>query len=365
MFRADEMTTLAELDADPHPTYAALREHEPVCWVPDAGQWLVTGWRDVLAVLSDPARFTNESADIHDVFRDAYEPGLDAGEVDTIARPVARKAADDVFSAGRADLTAAYFEPVATVAVATLLGIGVAGADTLRRWGTALARVANDPGHDESVGRAAAAAMVEDAEVTVVVDRLRHRPDGSVVARLVHADADVVPLLKHLALSVVEPGWLAAWTLLALWSDPPQLAAVHRDRRLLGAAVYEALRWAGPIGALTRRTTRPVSLGGREIPAGARVAAVIAAANRDPGVFGDPDRFDVHRELRPNLGFGAGPHHCPAHPLVTSVARTALDVLFDRMPDVLPAPGWRPAPHGWKLRLPGPLDAVWDAGRHR
>jgi cytochrome P450 len=164
-------------------------------------------------------------------------------------------------------------------------------------------------------------------------------------------------------MSVVEPGWLAAWTLAALWANPPQLFAVRRDRRLLGPAVYEALRWAGPVGAVTRRTTRPVSLGGRKIPGSARLAVVLASANRDPSAFPDPDRYDVGREVRTNLGFGAGPRHCPAHSLVTSVARTALDVLLDRMPDVRPAPGWHPAPHGWKIRLPGPLDAVWDAGR--
>lgn len=359
----DGMTTLSELDADPYPTYARLREHEPVCWAPEAGHWLVTGWRDVLSVLSDRARFANEHAGIHDAFRHAYEPGLGPDEVDTIARPVARKAADDVFAGGCADLTADYFEPVATVAGATLLGIGVGGADTLRRWGVSLAMVANNLGRDPAVDHAAVATMAEDGDITVAVDRLRHRPDGTLVARLAHVDAEVVPLLKHVALSVVEPGWLAAWTLLALWADPDQFAAVRGDRRLVGPAVYEALRWATPIGALTRRTTRPVSMGGQEIRAGERIAAVIASANRDEVMFAEPDRFDVRRRLRPNLGFGAGPHHCPAHPFVTSVARTALDVLLDRMPDVRPAPDWHPAPHGWKVRLPGPLDAVWDTAR--
>ncbi len=358
------MTSLAELDADPYPIYARLRDEEPVAWVPDAGLWFVTRWHDVLTVLSDPARFTGEHADIHDVFRRAYEPGLDAEEIETIARPVARKAADDVFTAGHADLTAKYFEPVAAVAEATLLGIGVGGADTLRRWGNTLAQVINNAGRDPSVDNAAIAAMAEDADVAVVVDRLRNRPDSSVVARLVQEDTDVLALLKHVAMSVIEPGWLAAWTLAALWADPPQLFAVRGDRTLLGPAVYEALRWASPLGAVTRRTTRPVSLGGRKIPGSARLAVVLASANRDPSTFPDGDRFDVHRPIRTHLGFGAGSHHCPAHALVTVVARTALDVLLDRMPDVRPAPGWRAAPYGWKLRLPGPLEAVWDAGRH-
>jgi cytochrome P450 len=346
------MTTLAELDADPHPTYALLRAREPVSWLPEAEQWLVTGWRDALTVLADPTRFAGDRPGIRDVFREAYSPGLDPGEVDTIVRPIARKAADDLFASGEAELGADYFEPIASVAGATLLGIGVGCADTLRRWGNTLA-LATNTGIDIST----------DPEAMTMVERLRHRPDDSLVARIVRADTDPVPLLTHLALSVMEPGWLAAWTLAALWAHPAELSAVRKRRRLLGAAVYEALRWGGPIGALIRRTTRTVSLGGKEIPQGSRLAVAVGSANRDADVFPDPDRFDVRRPPRAHLGFGAGPRRCPAHHMILSIARTALDVLFDRMPDLLPAPGWRPAPHGWRLRLPGPLDAVWTSRR--
>ncbi|MFL6119629.1 cytochrome P450, partial [Actinophytocola sp.] len=252
--------------------------------------------------------------------------------------------------------------------MATLFGIG-ADARTLRRWGHVLTEVANDFGRDPVLVEAAAAVLAEDTAVTAAVHRLRAEPDGSVISHLLHAnrppgkarpDADVVPVLKHLALSVLEPGWLAGWTLVALWSAPDQLAAVRADRSLLGAAVYEALRWSAPVGVLGRRTTRAVTLAGRELPADSMLAVAIASANRDEAVFTGPDRFDLHRDVRTHLGFGVGPHHCPAHPLVTALARTALDVLLDRLPDLAPAPGWQARPHGWKLRLPGPLDAVWD-----
>ncbi|HEX6359186.1 cytochrome P450 [Actinophytocola sp.] len=342
------MTTLTELDTDPHPAFARLRAREPVSWLPEAGLWLVTGWHDVLTVLSDPKRYAGDYAGIHDVFRTAYQPGLSPAEVDTITRPIARKAADDVFAAGAGDLTTEYFEPVAAVAGATLLGLGFGCTDTLLYWGNTLARV-------ETVE------MTPD--VTALIDQLRRRPRGSLVRRLVNAEADPVPLLRHLALSVIEPGWLAAWTLLALWTDRTQLDTVLADRQLLGAAVYEALRWGGPVGVLFRRTVSAVSLGGQEIRAGDRLALAIASANRDEAVFDEPDRFDVRRVVRSNLGFGAGAHHCPAHPMVLSIARTTLDVLLDRMPDVRPALGWLPAPHGWRLRLPGRLDAVWSPQR--
>jgi cytochrome P450 len=338
------MTTLADLDADPHAAYSRLRAREPVSWLPETGQWLVTGWRDAMTVLSDPTRFAGDRDDVHTVFRQAYEPGLMPDEVDTITRPIARKAADDVFATGWADLTSEYFEPVAAVAGATMLGLGYGCADTLVHWGTTLAR---DPDADTS----------GDAEV--IIERLRRRPVGPLVARLVNADADPVPMLKDLAVSVLRPGWLAAWTLAALWTDRDQLDAVLANRHLLGAAVYEALRWGGLIGVLDRHTTQAVSLGGKEIPAGAALAVAVASANRDESVFTHAHRFDVSRKVRPHLGFGVGPHHCPAYSMVIALARTALDELFDRMPDLRPYPGWRHAPHGWRLRLPGSLEGLW------
>jgi cytochrome P450 len=387
------VVTIPELEADPYPVYERLRGKEPVAWVPQVGQWLVTGWDDVHTVLTDVERFTTQQPgapmldlcggapllfregqshqDVREAFRHDFDAHRVTDFVDTIARPVAYRVADKVFPSGRADLAADFFEPVAAIAVTTLLGLGPDTAtDTLRCWGNALTKVANDFGRDQAITAAAAAVMADDKVLTTVVDRLRVAPDGSVTSHLLHAnrprgkpraDADVVPVLKHIALSVIEPGWLAGWTLMALWSAPDQFAAVHADRALLGAAVYEALRWSGPVGVLGRRTTRAVTLGGRELPAGSMIAAAIASANRDEAVFTEPDRFDLERDVRAHLGFGTGPHHCPAHPLVTATARTALDVLLERMPGVRPAPGWRAAPQGWKLRLPGPLDAVWDA----
>jgi cytochrome P450 len=334
------MTALAELAADPHSAYTRLRARAPVSWLPEAGQWLVTRWHDVLRVLSDPVRFANDHGHLHQVFRTAYEPGLTAAEVDTITRPIARKAADDVYATGGVDLTAEYFEQVAAVTGATLLGLGLGCAEVLLRWGNTLAR---DPDADAT------------DDVALVVERVRRRPTDSLVTRLVQADSDPVQLLKHLAVSVLEPGWLAAWTLSALWTDEAQFAAVREHRHLLGAAVYEALRWGGPAGVVTRRTTRAVSLGGEDIPADASLAVAIGSANRDETVFRAPQEFDVHREGRPHLGFGVGPRHCPAYPMVIALARTALDELFERVPDLRPAPDWQPAPEGWRLRLPGPL----------
>jgi cytochrome P450 len=382
--------SLAELDVDPYPTYDRLRRTQPVCWLPELKQWLITRWADVDTVLNDPDTFSTdmpdspmihlcggtpmllrEGADHQDIrqaFIHDYDPHRVNDYVDTIVRPHAERLADTVFPNGRAELLAEYFEPVAARSEATLLGLGPAGADTLRRWGNNLARAAVNFDHDPAIEAEAVAALADDESVRALIADRTGYPDKSVISHLIHAnradgdlrtDRDVLPVLKHIAMSVIEPGWLAGWTLLALLDHPDQLAEVRANRRLLGAAVYEGLRWSGPVGALTRRTTRPVTLAGQEIPADSLLAVSIAAANRDHAAFDDPDRFDVHRRVRHHLGLGIGPHHCPAFAFVPAIARTALDVLLDRVNDIQPEPGWRQAPHGWKLRLPGPLDLTW------
>ncbi|WP_143532024.1 cytochrome P450 [Saccharothrix sp. ALI-22-I] len=386
-----ENSLLAELDADPYPVYARLREEQPVSLLPEVDQWLVTRWDDVQRVLADPGTFTtdipaapvvrlcggpplmNRNGAAHQDLRNAIEPDYAPhrvnDHVDAIVRPWAEKIIAELAPAGHAELVSAYFEPVATLSHAELSGVDIADAGRLRWWGIALIDALTNFSRDPAKETAVASAMADmDDVLTRALARVRAAPDRSVLSHAVHAhrptgeprsDADVLPVIKQLAQAQLQAGWVGAWTLRALLADRGVLAEVSDDRWLVGAAVNEALRWTPPLGNVTRRTTRAVTLGGADVPAGAMLSVSVASANRDERVFDDPDRFDVHRDVRTNLGFGAGPHGCPAFAFVMATARTSLDVLLDRLPGVRPAPDWRPAPHGWKLRLPGPLDVVW------
>jgi cytochrome P450 len=316
------------------------------------------------------AREGADHQDIRDAVVHDYDPHRVNDYVDTIVRPHAEKVADGVFAAGRAELVCEYFEPIALLSHAALLGIGSADAIRLRRWSMALVNAFTNFTGDRTRDAEAVAAMADlDSAVGPVIARLRAQPDESVISHLIHAnravddsrvDGDVLPVLKQFAPGQIQAGWLAGWTLLALLDNPDQFTEVRGNRWLLGAAVYEGLRWSSPVGVVGRRTTRPVNLAGQDLPADAMLAVSIASANRDESVFSNADRFDVHRTVRTHLGFGTGPHNCPAFAFVPAIARTALDVLLDRMPGVRPMSGWRASPHGWKLRLPGPINMVWE-----
>jgi cytochrome P450 len=384
--------SLAELDSDPYGGYRRLRADQPVCWLPELKQWLVTKWVDVATVLRDAGTFTTgmpgsaliqlcdgvplgarvgeDHREIKEAVAHDYAPHRINDFVDTVVRPHAQRLAADVFPAGRAELLGTYFEPATLSSHADLLGIGGTDVARLRRWGRSIVGASTNFHGDPATAAEARAAMADlDSVLTPVVDRLRTEPDTSLISHLLHAnrpvdgprqDADVLPVLKQFCQGQLQASWLGAWTLLALLGHPGQLAEVLADRWLVGAAVYEALRWSSPLGVVTRRTTRPVVLSGQEIPADAVLAVSVGSANRDETVFTDPDTFDIHRTVRTNFGFGMGEHHCPAYAFVPAIARTTLDVLLDHVPNPRPTRGWAPAPRGWKLRLPGPLRMTWD-----
>ena len=110
---------------------------------------------------------------------------------------------------------------------------------------------------------------------------------------------------------------------------PDQYQKLRADLTLVRAAFDESLRWDSPSRMAGRITTREVEIGGYTVPAGQRVGLMFAAANRDPRAWSDPDRFDLDRDLRRQVGWGYGVHACvgrvlaqlEAHALLTELAR--------------------------------------------
>lgn len=111
------------------------------------------------------------------------------------------------------------------------------------------------------------------------------------------------------------------------------LSQVRGDSRLLGAFVEETLRYESPVQRGTFRvTTEAIEIGGTRIEAGLQVSALIGAANRDPAVFAEPERFDPTRVPNPHLAFGLGPHRCVGAMLARMEARIAFARLLERLP---------------------------------
>ncbi|WP_138761045.1 cytochrome P450 [Modestobacter altitudinis] len=115
--------------------------------------------------------------------------------------------------------------------------------------------------------------------------------------------------------------------LIALLEHPDALADLRADPALLPGAVDEMLRWWTPVMVFRRTARVDVELAGVRMCAGDKVVVSFTSANRDERVFGDPDRFDVHRAPNPHLSFGHGPHFC----LGAQLARVQMRALFGEL----------------------------------
>ena len=115
--------------------------------------------------------------------------------------------------------------------------------------------------------------------------------------------------------------------LLALLRHPDQMARLRSDPTLIRSAVEEMLRYDSSVQLTVRTATSDAEIDGRAITAGDQVVALLGAANRDPEVFPDPERFDVGRTDNRHLAFGAGPHFC----LGAALARVEAQVAMSRL----------------------------------
>ena len=233
--------------------------------------------------------------------------------------------------------------------IGELLGVPYAERAPLRPWANAIL------GALEPVRAAAELAVgnqaVEDfkAYLRTLIARKRARPPGAqsldVLWALIEAseqpDAHGERLseleILHNSIFMLNAGHDTTGALIANGIDlllrfPEQRARLAAEPALIKPAIEEMLRYESPLQIGNRRTTAPVSLGGIELPAGTFLHLGIAAANRDPRQFPDPEVFDVAREPNRHLAFAHGIHTCAGNSVARIEARIAFTRLLERFP---------------------------------
>ena len=150
--------------------------------------------------------------------------------------------------------------------------------------------------------------------------------------------------------------------MLLLLERPELLERVRNDRKLIGKAIDEAVRYEPVATFKARETARDVEIAGTAIPQGSIVSMVIQTANRDPDVFENPDVFDIDRPNKPHFGFGYGVHMCIGLFVAKAEIEAAVNAIFDMMPNIRLDPD-RPSPRikGVGLRGPDAIHVVWNA----
>ena len=177
------------------------------------------------------------------------------------------------------------------------------------------------------------------------------------------SDEEIFSFLRLLLPAGVETTYRSLGNLLfGLLSNPHQLDAVRADRSLLPQAIEEAVRWEPPLIMITRVATRDTELGGVKIPAGCSVMPILGAANRQDERFADANQFNIFRDVKPNIGWGHGVHVCLGMHLARLEMRVALNLLFDRLPNMRlnPAGGDDAYIRGQAFRSPTSVPVLFD-----
>lgn len=352
--------------SDPYPAYDWLRANDPVHFDVTSRMWLLTAHAHCASALKDPrfsaalgqrervrdddlpaSMLTTDPPD-HNRLRAPGMALLGPAAVRALSGDIAAEV-DRVLDglADAAEVTRDIGEPFATGVLARTLLVPreeeAVFADLARR-----ASVNLDPLAGPAAAREGRAAM---GELTRFLDAHVARDPGEAVARLAADERLTRPeMLGILSLAVVG-GWrplaeMAGNALYWLLPRPEALAALREGGDdLARTAVDELLRLEAPIPFTARVTTAEVAFGDVVIPAGARVLAVVAAANRDPEVFERPGEPVLTRSPNPHLAFGAGTHFCLGAPLVRQAGALLLRGLAGRFPSLRAdgePPAWAP-----------------------
>ena len=358
--------------ADPYPHFARLREVAPVVHHEGLGMALATSRAACDAVLRDrrlgrifvprrPEQDWDTFNWLHaDSILDSEPPkqtrlrrlvasAFGRGHVQRLGPRIEQLAAgllDDAEEVlardGQVDVLAAYAEPLPVLVIAELLGFPEADRHLLRPWSQAIVKmyeVERTPDAELAAQRAAAefAAYVQD----LADDRARH-PGTDLLSDLVAARDGSDRLSPHelvaTAVLLLNAGHEASVNgfgngLASLLAAPDELTAVLsrlEDDAAVTALVEEMLRHDSPLQLFERTATEDVEVAGVRIGTGDKVAALLGAANRDPAVFAEPDRFRADRDPNPHLAFGAGIHFCLGAPLARLELQVSTRALLRR-----------------------------------
>jgi cytochrome P450 len=242
---------------------------------------------------------------------------------------------------GPVDLVAGYAAQLPVLVIAELLGVPVERREDFLRWGAAAAATLDAGLSLRRYVSAERALRAMHAFLREHFERLRREPGDDLVSRLVHLPPEEALTERELHATVMLLLGAGFETTMNLIGNAVVLLDAHRDQwaSLLAdpgrwpGAVEEVLRYDSPVALTGRSATADVELAGRSVPAGTRVTVLLGAANRDPGVFPDPARFDITRaNARDHLAFSGGIHYCLGAGLARLEAVVALRTLAERFP---------------------------------
>ena len=373
---------------DPYPDLARMRAEAPIAFVPELGATLFLKRDDIYECEKNVAVFSSDQpgglmnvlmgqnmmrkdGEAHMAERRVFFPAVSPKAVREVWRAGFEAKTSEILDRlapqGQADLVRDYALPVSGEALKLLTGLTNITYQQMDAWSQAMIDgIANYTGDPAVEARCHAATAAIDAAIDERLPAIEAKPDSSLLAVILGGGMPLASARANIKLAISggqnEPRDAIAGCIYALLTHPEQLAMIREGRAIWRAAFAEYCRWVSPIGTSPRRVAQPFAYKGVAFEPEERVFFMFSAANRDEAHFAEPDRFDLTRDTRASIPFGAGPHFCAgaaaSHALVADVA---LPMAFERLSGLhLPQPN---APHfgGWAFRGPLTLPVAWKA----
>jgi cytochrome P450 len=321
---------------------ARMRGIDPAVATAYANEMTSKGWGRALTLQrTDPPTHTRYRRLLGKVFTPRRVKDL-TPRIDELAHQLI----DGFIERGTCEFIGDFALPLPGVVIAEQLGLDASQYRTFKSWADAMLATAQRPKMtvEEAVGIAQVELEAQHFLAKVFEDR-RANPTDDLISALVHAHGeDDEPLtteeLQSLMHQLVTGGFETTTSAIGhgLWhliEHPEQMAMLRKDRSLLPNAIEEILRFDSPVQGLWRRTACPASVAGSDIDEQRAVMVRFGAANRDPRVFDDPDRFDITRsDAKNHMAFGFGVHFCVGAALARQELVSAFTAVLDRLDNI-------------------------------
>ncbi|MCY7300221.1 MAG: cytochrome P450 [Ilumatobacteraceae bacterium] len=371
---------LVAIDLRHHEVMHRLRAEGPVVWVDALDGWVVLSRDGAVAVMRDAVRFTVDdprfsTAQVvgpsmlsldgaehrrhRDPFAAAFLPAVVTPRDGAAIDATARRLVTELQPAGKAELRRQLAGPLAVAVAAGALGLDEVPVAELLGWYDLIVAAVDGVSRGEAVSATGVAAFESLADAL----RSAAANPSSLLAEvaLTLTDDELIANAAVFLFGGIETSEGMTSNLLHhLLADPEQCAMVNADRSLVDAAVEESLRLEPAAARVDRYATADMELEGAPIRDRDLVIVSLAAANRDPQHFPDPDRFDIRRtNVRSHVTFAQGPHACIGAQLARLESRAALNAVLDLLPGIeLVGPV---ETTGVVFRKPRALNATWPA----
>jgi cytochrome P450 len=244
----------------------------------------------------------------------------------------------DALPKGEFDLLAHFGQKLPVIIIARLLGVPEAMSDDLLKWSRAMVGMYMAGRKRETEDRAVAATEAFVAFLRNYIDARRQEPRDDLITELIAAEEEGEKLstdeLISTCILLLNAGHEATVHTIGNGVKTLLQTGTRITRDNASNCVEEILRFDPALHMFTRWVYEDVEILGQKFKRGDQVALLLAAANRDPSIWPQPQVFDIHREAKPIASFGAGLHFCVGAPLARLELTTALPILFERLPNV-------------------------------